>query len=93
MTKDQFNRAVELLQQTTKPHEWTGTEAEQDRLLRVICAAACVIKHRCGIPDDAEWNMPPGAVEEFLASLTSDQLRRLKRIADSLQDCGRVAIH
>lgn len=93
MTKDQFNRAVELLQHTADPHEWTGTEADQDRLLRVICAAACVIKHRHGISDDAEWAMPAGALEEFLASLTITQRRKLKRIAESLLAVERMAIH
>jgi len=92
MTKDQFNRAVELLQHTN-PFEWTGTEAEQDRLGRVVVAAACVIKHRLGIPGDAEWTMLPGALEEFLASLTPDQFRKLKRTAEGIQSWGRMAIH
>jgi hypothetical protein len=93
MTTDEFDEAVELLQQTANPHQWTGTDAEQDRLARVIAAAGCVLKHRRGIPDDAEWTMPAGALEEFLASLTPTQRRKLRRIAESLQAAEHMAIH
>jgi hypothetical protein len=91
MTTDQFDEAVDLLQQTANPHQCTA--AEQDRLLRVLAAAGAVLKHRRGIPDDTEWTLPADALEEFLASLTLTQRRKLKRIAESLQAVERMAIH
>jgi hypothetical protein len=85
MTNQQFDTAVEQLQQNQRPDsEWLKIHA------RIVTAACFVIKQRQGIPDEAEWTVPPEAellamVREFLDDLSTIQRKRLKRIAESLR--------
>jgi hypothetical protein len=85
MTNQQFDTAVEQLQQNQRPDsEWLEIHA------RIVTAACFVIKQRQGIPDEAEWTVPPEAellamVREFLDDLSTIQRKRLKRIAESLR--------
>lgn len=71
MTKQQFDTAVEQLQQNQGPDsEWLEIHA------RIVTAACFVIKERQGVPDDAEWTLPPerellAMVREFLADLSA----------------------
>jgi hypothetical protein len=73
------------MQQNQRPDsEWLEIHA------RIVTAACFVIKQRQGIPDDAEWTVPPEAellamVREFLDDLSAIQRNRLKRIAESLR--------
>jgi hypothetical protein len=84
MTKQQFDTAMEQLQQNQRPDgEWLEIHAR-------IVTACFVIKQRQGVPDDAEWTLPPerellAMVREFLADLSAIQRNRLKRIAESLR--------
>ena len=85
MTEQQFDTAVEQLEQNQRPDsEWLEIHA------RIVTAACFVIRQRQGVPDDAEWTVPPerellAMVREFLADLSSIQRKRLKRIAESLR--------
>ena len=85
MTNQQFDTAVEQLQQNQRPDsEWLEIHA------RIVIAAYFVIKQRQGAPDEAEWTVPPepellAMVREFLADLSVIQRNRLKRIAESLR--------
>ena len=85
MTEQQFEIAVEQLQQNQRPDsEWLEIHA------RIVTAAYFVIKQRQGVPDDAEWTVPPepellAMVREFLDDLSAIQRNRLKRIAESLR--------
>jgi hypothetical protein len=85
MTNQQFDTAVEQLQQNQRPDsEWLEIHAQ------IVTAACFVIKQRQGIPDEAEWTVPPEAellamVREFLDDLSTIQRKRLKRIAESLR--------
>ena len=85
MTKQQFDTAVEQLEQNQRPDgEWLDIHA------RIVTAACFVIKQRQGVPDDAEWTVPPepellAMVREFLVDLSAIQRKRLKRIAESLK--------
>jgi hypothetical protein len=83
MTKQQFDTAVDLLQQNLWP------ESELDSQARVFTAACYVIKHRRSIPDDVDWPGPITAelmteLSEFFAGLDDVQRKKLKRIAESL---------
>jgi hypothetical protein len=85
MTEQQFDTAVEQVQQNQRPDsEWLEIHA------RIVTAACFVIKQRQGVPDDAEWTVPPerellAMLREFLADLSAIQRKRLKRIAESLR--------
>jgi hypothetical protein len=85
MTEQQFDSAVEQLEQNQRPDsEWLEIHA------RIVTAACFVIRQRQGVPDDAEWTVPPerellAMVREFLADLSSIQRKRLKHIAESLR--------
>ena len=85
MTNQQFDTAVEQLQQNQRSDsEWLEIHA------RIVTAACFVIKQRQGVPDDAEWTVPPepellAMVREFLDDLSAIQRSRLKRIAESLR--------
>ena len=85
MTNQQFDTAVEQLQQKRRPDdEWLEIHAQ------IVTAAYFVIKQRQGVPDDAEWTVPPelellAMVREFLDDLSAIQRNRLKRIAESLR--------
>ena len=85
MTEQQFDTAVEQLQQNQHPDsEWLEIHA------RIVTAAYFVIKQRQGVSDDDEWIVPPerellAMVGEFLADLSSIQRKSLKRIAESLR--------
>jgi hypothetical protein len=84
MTEQQFDTAVEQLQQNQRPDEWLEIHA------RIVTAAYFVIKQRQGVPDDAQWTVPPerellAMVREFLDDLSAIQRNRLKRIAESLR--------
>jgi hypothetical protein len=85
MTEQQFEIAVEQLQQNQRPDgEWLEIHA------RIVTAACFVIKQRQGVSDDAEWTVPPerellAMVREFLADLSAIQRMSLKRIAESLR--------
>jgi hypothetical protein len=85
MTNQQFDTAVEQLQQNQHPDsEWLEIHA------RIVTAAYFVIKQRQRVPDEAEWTVPPepellAMVREFLADLSAIQRNRLKRIAESLR--------
>ena len=85
MTEQQFDTAVEHLEQNQRPDcEWLEIHA------RIVTAAWFVIKQRQGVPDDAEWTVPPerellAMVREFLADLSAIQRMSLKRIAESLR--------
>ena len=79
MTNQQFDTAVEQLQQKRRPDdEWLEIHA------RIVTAACFVIKQRQGVSDDAEWTVPPerellAMVREFLDDLSAIQRNRLKR--------------
>jgi hypothetical protein len=84
MTKQQFDTAVEQLQQNRPDGEWLEIHA------RIVTAACFVIKQRKGVRDDAQWAVPPerellAMVREFLDDLSAIQRNRLKRIAESLR--------
>jgi hypothetical protein len=85
MTNQQFDTAVEQLQQNQRPDsEWLEIHA------RIVTAACFVIKQRQGVPNDAAWTVPPepellAMVREFLADLSAIQRKRLKHIAESLR--------
>ena len=84
MTEQQFDTAVEQLEQNQRPDsEWLEIHA------RIVTAACFVLKQQQGVPDDAEWTVPPepellAMVREFLADLSAIQRKRLKHIAESL---------
>jgi hypothetical protein len=92
MTKEQFDTAVEQLQQNQRPDdEWLEIHA------RIVTTAYFVIKQRQGVPDDAEWTVPPepkllAMVREFLADLSALQRKRLKRVAESIR-MERTTLH
>jgi hypothetical protein len=47
-------------------------------------ASGYILKHRQGLPDDAEFDVPVDALPAFLASLSKRQRHLLKKIAESL---------
>jgi dUTPase len=91
MTEQQFDTAVEQLQQNQRPDdEWLDIHA---RIVTVYFA----IKQQQGVPDDAEWTVPPepellAMVREFLADLSAIQRKRLKRVAESIR-MERTTLH
>ena len=92
MTEQQFDTAVEQLQQNQRPdEEWLEIHA------RIVTAAYFVIKQQQGVPDDAGWTVPPepellAMVREFLSDLSALQRKRLKRVAEGIR-MERTTLH
>jgi hypothetical protein len=85
MTRQQFDHAVDQVLGGSAVDD----ELEMERQVRIITAALYVIKQRRGIPDDVDFVAPPepelrAMMRQFFAGLSSNQRKRLKRIAESL---------
>jgi hypothetical protein len=63
----------------------TAGEHSHELLARVVMASGYILKHRQGLPDDAEFDVPVDALPAFLASLSKRQRHLLKKIAESLE--------
>jgi hypothetical protein len=86
MTQQQFDEAVDLLEQ----EEWPD---DQDECRARVFAASCsVMRQRLRLPDD-EAGLGPSAEElsEFLVGLNEVQRKRLKQIAETLMP--KVSFH
>jgi hypothetical protein len=85
MTKEEFNRALDLLRQNLKP----GNERELDAVVRVIAAAGRAM-HGLQDAEEAEWTV--GQVVAFLDRLNSAGRRELKKLAEEVE-LRRDTIH
>ena len=87
MTKQQFDEAVDLLEQEVWPDD------ENECRSRVFVASCSVMRQRVRLPDDEAW-LGPSAEElsEFLLGLNEVQRERLKQIAETLIG-GPVSFH
>jgi hypothetical protein len=79
MTKQQFDEAVDLLEQEV----WPDDEDECRAL--VFTASYFVMRQRLRLPDDEAWLGPSaGQLSEFLVGLNEVQRKRLKQVAETL---------
>ena len=79
MTKQQFDEAVDLLEQEAWPDE------EDECRVRVFTASYFVMRQRLRLPEDEAWVGPSaGELSEFLVGLNGVQRKRLKQIAETL---------
>jgi hypothetical protein len=90
ITTDEFNDVVAAIMSS-------GIDAafvrhEQELVVRVIVAVGGVLKHRQGLPDSADFEVPLGEVPTFLASMSKRQLRLLKKIAEEIE-MEKTALH
>jgi hypothetical protein len=90
ITTDEFNDVVAAIMSS-------GIDAafvrhEQELIARVIMAVGDVLKHRRGLPDSAEFDVPLGEIPTFLASMSKRQRRLLKKIAEELE-MEKTALH
>jgi hypothetical protein len=79
MTKQQFDEAVDLLEQEVWPED-------EDECRALVFTASCfIMRQRLRLPDDAAWLGPSaGQLSEFLVGLNEVQRKRLKQIAETL---------
>jgi hypothetical protein len=79
MTKQQFDEAVDLLEQEVWPDD------EDECCVRVFTASYFVMRQRLRLPDDEAWVGPSAEkLSEFLVGLNEVQRKRLKQIAETL---------
>jgi hypothetical protein len=79
MTKQQFDEAVDLLEQEVWPDD------EDECRVRVFTASYFVMRQRLRLPEDEAWVGPStGELSEFLVGLNEVQRKRLKQIAETL---------
>jgi hypothetical protein len=70
----------------------TTGEHSEELVARVVVASGAILKHRQGLPDDADFEVSLDALPAFLASLSKRQRRLLKKIAEDLV-VGRDTLH
>jgi hypothetical protein len=90
MTKQQFDEAVDLLEQEL----WPDDEDEDECRARVFVASCFVMKQRLRLPEDEAWLGPSAKqLSEFLVGLNAEQLKRLKHLAETLIDAPERSLH
>jgi hypothetical protein len=88
MTKQQFDEAVDLLEQEVWPDD------EDECRVRVFTASYFVMRQRLRLPEDEAWVGPStGELSEFLVGLNEVQRKRLKQIAETLIGGPELIFH
>lgn len=92
MTKQEFNDAVAHLRDGDQTE---GMEPERytEVVGRVMVAAAAIMNHRRGIPDEKRFRVTPSEIAEFLEWIDRRQTRLLKKIAEGVTEEGEGWVH
>ena len=90
MTNEQFKDAMQALIE----HQGDITAGEHSmEEIRIYMAAGFIIRQRLSIPDVESFSPTPDQVVEFLTGLDRQRRRKLKKIAEGIDEAGTEPIH